>query len=381
MKILLSPNSTDPDALRKVYNQAVQEAEEIYLATAYLMDWSGIGRVDSSCKRLVFLVGVDFGLTRKAAMRSVLKWMPSGQSHFYGAVLTDGFHPKIAAWKTHAGEYYCLAGSSNLTKAGLSLNYEANMFSRVTVDEFKKVKRWFDSIIGDHAVPANIDYINNHYTEAKQTSGRSGHRTSLQLKLLPKGTACRKQVVGRREQQERFKEIGKQIRAEASRCVAGELTNFQFWKRFWDLWAHHPSRFQGSGLQFTGKSANWQQACAALLRVLEASKNTTKAELDRVVAAEIDELKNASNPCRGAWLSEMLCHYFPELYPINNAPVRTWLRENKWRTNRRDATEGQKYTDLARQLRFVVSKHRPAGAHNLAELDAAIWRWVHDNVK
>jgi hypothetical protein len=115
--------------------------------------------------------------------------------------------------------------------------------------------------------------------------------------------------------------------------------------------------------------------------VLEASKNTTKAELDRVVAAEIDELKNASNPCRGAWLSEMLCHYFPELYPINNAPVRTWLRENKWRTNRRDATEGQKYTDLARQLRFVVSKHRPAGAHNLAELDAAIWRWVHDNVK
>jgi hypothetical protein len=164
-------------------------------------------------------------------------------------------------------------------------------------------------------------------------------------------------------------------------CSSGSITNSQFWARFWDLWGRHSSRFQGSGLQFTAKSADWKQACGALITILDAGKTLSGAQLDHVVAGEIDRLKSGHNAARGAWLSEMLCHYFPERYPIKNAPVRKWLRRNRWQSDRRGATEGQKYIDLSKQLRRAVRVHKPAGARNLAELDAAIWRWVHDRAK
>jgi len=379
LKIFLGPNTKDPAALRDVYNKAVQEAEELYIATAYLMDWSGVQQVNPSCKRLVFLVGRDFGLTRKTAMLRVLNWMPSGAAYFYGAVLIGGFHPKFIAWKTHSGEHYCLIGSSNLSKAAFSDNHEANVLAKVSADEFRELCDWIDSIVENHAVPASKDYIENHYIETKLAGGKAKRKQAFQLKLqLPRGAACRKEVQGRRRQQARFNKIANKLRAEAARCSNGEITNGQFWERFWTLWTDSGSRFQGSGLQFTGKSANWRQACSALIKILEAGKTLSEAQLDQVVAGEIDALKKSGNPTRGAWLSEMLCHYFPELYPIKNAPVRKWLSQNKWRSDRRGATEGQKYTDLAKQLRRAVRDHRPAGARNLAELDAAIWRWVHD---
>ncbi len=85
------------------------------------------------------------------------------------------------------------------------------------------------------------------------------------------------------------------------------------------------------------------------------------------------------NPARGAWLSEMLCHYHPTKYPILNRPVRAWLVANHWRT-RRGSTEGQRYTQLAQQLRLALHE-RPAGARTLAELDAAIWQWVQDRLQ
>jgi hypothetical protein len=76
-------------------------------------------------------------------------------------------------------------------------------------------------------------------------------------------------------------------------------------------------------------------------------------------------------------LSEMLCHYFPELYPISNKPVQKWLSHIKLR-GRRGATEGQRYIDLAQKLRLAVQNEHPAGARNLAELDGAIWRRAVD---
>jgi hypothetical protein len=201
----------------------------------------------------------------------------------------------------------------------------------------------------------------------------------LQLNLhLPHGTACVREVRGRRLQQAKFKNVAAKIGGEAARCSKGEITNRQFWERFWRVWTDSGSRFQGSGLQFTGKSANWRQACSAMIRILDAGKSLNEAQLDQVVAAEIDHLKKSGNPTRGAWLSEMLCHYFPKLYPIKNEPVRKWLSMNKWRSDRRGATDGQKYINLAKKLRLAVRDHQPAGARDLAEPDAAIWRWVHD---
>ncbi len=40
MKILLSPNAGKATELRDVYKRAFSEAEEIYIASAYLTDWN-----------------------------------------------------------------------------------------------------------------------------------------------------------------------------------------------------------------------------------------------------------------------------------------------------------------------------------------------------
>jgi hypothetical protein len=88
MQIFLNPNHKEPDLLRDVYRRAFKQAEEICLATAYLTDWDLSHKLNPKCKRLTFLVGTDFGLTRKAAMLSVLKWIPkSTPFSFFGAVL------------------------------------------------------------------------------------------------------------------------------------------------------------------------------------------------------------------------------------------------------------------------------------------------------
>jgi len=111
--------------------------------------------------------------------------------------------------------------------------------------------------------------------------------------------------------------------------------------------------------------------------ILDAAKaQASKRALDVIVIQQIDNLAQLGNPARGAWLSEMLCHYFPDFYPVRNSPVKKWLKANKW-SGRRGASEGQRYVELAGQLRHAVQK-RPAGARNLAELDTIIWRSVYN---
>ena len=151
------------------------------------------------------------------------------------------------------------------------------------------------------------------------------------------------------------------------------MKNIAFWHRFWTLWSEHESRFQGQGIQFTGKAANWRQACHSFLTIVDAGQNG--AEADPIVSQEIDRLAELGNPMRGAWLSEMLCHFFPRLYPVKNGPVNRWLTYNKWR-GRRGTTEGQRYVELSQQLRRALDA-KPAGARDLAELDLAIWKWAN----
>ena len=77
MQIVLNPNATKGTELRDLYNRALDEAEELYIASAYLTDWDTSYKLGSACRRVVFLVGTDFGLTRKAAMLNVLRWVPN----------------------------------------------------------------------------------------------------------------------------------------------------------------------------------------------------------------------------------------------------------------------------------------------------------------
>ena len=76
----------------------------------------------------------------------------------------------------------------------------------------------------------------------------------------------------------------------------------------------------------TGKSAKWEESSGALSRILDEWRSSSSiARLDQIVSEEIDHLAKLKNPTRGAWLSEMLCHYFPEQYPMMNKPVKLSL--------------------------------------------------------
>lgn len=380
MRIVLNPFDGKLNQLRQIYTKAFAAAEELCIASAYLTDWDAGRKLGSKCKDVTFLVGTDFGLTRKAALRNVLHWMPTKITSFFGVVpqrFSAGFHPKLMAWRTASNKYFCLIGSSNLSKAGFSGNHEANVFLEITSGEFKNIRDWLNEIV-DLTIPVTEDWIEHHYQEAQRKSNaRLPHEIFEHVKLrLPNTAACRREVLDRRRQQGAFKDIQVELLSAARRCVRGKITSATFWRVFCDLWWSHDSRFQGSGLQFSGSTADWQQTCQSLINILDKVPTLSKPQLDHLVSVEIDGLKKRKNPTRGAWLTEMLCHYHPDLFPIMNKPIKAWLVKKKWRA-RPSNSEGQRYIQLAQQLRFAVQE-RPSGATNLAELDAAIWRWVHD---
>ncbi len=74
-------------------------------------------------------------------------------------------------------------------------------------------------------------------------------------------------------------------------------------------------------------------------------------------------------------MSEMLCHYLPDRYPILNRPVKEWLQRKRWKAQR-GSSQGNRYIELARKLREAVRQNEN-GPRNLAELDAVIWLSVH----
>jgi hypothetical protein len=378
--ILLNPDANHSKQLRDAYARAFGEATELYIASAYLTAWEPNPPLSRECKSIVFIAGTDFGLSRKAAMRNVLAWLPKhGACLFLAAprLMSGGFHPKIMAWQTKAHDYFAIVGSSNLSKAAFEHNYEANVLLQITKEQFKAIVSWLEPLIND-SVPVTEEWIEKHYTEAEITNSdkkSASPETAVNLDL-PNGATIAEAVSRRRLQQAAFKEISTDIEQAARLCAAGKMSDSSFWAEFWRLWAHHLSRFQGSGVQFSGRGAKWSDTCTSLVTILDAGKGKARnSQLDAIVSREIDHLKSLKNPMRGAWLTEMLCHYFPSLYPVVNAPVHKWLKQNHW-SARRGSSEGQKYIELARKLRYALKSH-PAGAKDLAELDHAIWAAVH----
>jgi hypothetical protein len=283
----------------------------------------------------------------------------------------------LIAWRTKTGKHYVLLGSSNLSKAAFGKNYEANASGLISPDQFRAITTWLEPLIAK-SVPVTEDWIEHHYKEAHLRSGNAGgggksggERTPAKI-AVPRGLSYAQGVKDRRKQQAAFKSLRKVIEKDVRLCAAGRISNLTFWRRFWDSWSMHESRFQGSGIQLSGKAANWRQACRSLNAVLKAAAaGGPQSALDALVSVEIDRLRRLRNPARGAWLSEMLCHFLPDAYPVRNAPVLKWLKAERWR-GRRGASEGQRYIDLATKLRGVVESGR-SDARNLAELDHVIW--------
>ena len=380
-KLLLNPN--DSNNLTECYKAAVSRSKELLIATAFLTEWPINTKLNKSCKSILVLVGTDFGLTRKRALNKLLKWVPAEKKNNILAVpaFSEGsFHPKIIAWKEGNGKYYALLGSSNLTNAAFDSNYEANIVQEITQKEFNSIKMWLRSIAEKSQVISS-DWI-KEYKEINRKSLGSSKRNKtqnndnvieLQIRILKKH---RSRILERRKQQKSFNEIKINMIKMLKECANGELSNKKFWTEFWGLWANHHSRFQGSGIQYTGKNANWKQACTSLLKIINGPKDIF--DLDIMVQSEIDYLKKKKNPVRGAWYTEMLCHFYPRYYPLLNQPVKEWLKLKKWNAQR-GATEGSKYIELARKMRNTIKQNREIAT--LAELDNVIWKIMDDYKK
>ena len=317
MKIILNPTD-NINELFQSYARAIKHAKELYIASAFLTDWSMTDRLNKECEKFLFLIGTDFGLTRKKACKNIIKWLPRKFKSDFLAVPTTqlgNFHPKVVAWKESDDDYYCIIGSSNLTNAAFKSNYEANVECQISEKDYQKIALWLEEI-ARNSQPINSDWL-AHYKERsfKYKQGKDDDVIKRVINItLPKGAKYREAIQDRRKQQKAFADIVEDLKKSMEDCAKGKITNDHFWNTFWSLWGTHKSRFQGSGLQITGKNADWKQSCNSVMNIINKSQSVSEIHLDRIVRQEIDSLANAGNPVRGAWLTEILCHYFPDLY-------------------------------------------------------------------
>ena len=146
MNIFLhTPNSASD--LQRFYHQAFDHAVELFIVTAYLTDWDSTLVLNQHCKQFGLIVGKDFGITRKAACISVMKWLPKRlKGRFMVAEGIGGFHPKAVFWRGANKSCFAIIGSSNLTRAAFESNYEANVCSEISEEEYKTAVKWFRQI-------------------------------------------------------------------------------------------------------------------------------------------------------------------------------------------------------------------------------------------
>ena len=375
IEIILHPlGALHKQSLTDLYDRAISEAVELLIVTAYLTDWRPKSALRNYCEEFSFIVGTDFGITTKKACRSALKWLPKTMKNdFLAADEISGFHPKLVLWKNRKAERHILLGSSNLTQAAFTTNYEANAYSRISAKQYNAIKEWIDSV-RTRCSPICEDWIEKYKETTRPKNGRKPPVVSFDL---PSGKDISAVVKKRRAQQKAFAGIRSQLINLIVSCAAGKISNANFYERMMKLWGHHKSRFQGRGFEIAGKHSDWKQVCISLSTVLAKASTLPVGTIDNLVRKEIDKLASGDNPNRGAWLSEMLCHFFPEKYPIVNNPVKAWLKHNKY-SNSSKASEGARYIDLSVKLRNALKSDPAYAAKNLADLDHAIWKW-YDN--
>lgn len=361
--------------LSDVYSAAFADAVELYVVSAYLTDWNEELKLGSKLKSFRFIVGKDFGITRKLACLKVLKWLPaSRKADFLVADNIQGFHPKAIFWIAANGKAYSLIGSSNLTRAAFSKNYEANVFTPMSEDDYKLAKAWIKEI-ESKSVGVTEDWI-ERYVESKipianrsTSPGKSSASPVIYFSLArpPDTTSL---LNARRLQLKQYKKKQKLLIQFFRDCANRKISSEEFFSvlpKFWDM--SLGNRLQGKGWERRGKVADFHALASSFLRILDAAAS----DRDDVAVFEMDSLASSENPARKAFLSEMLCLAFPSYYPVLNKPVADYLKAMKFRSPK-GASEGAKYIDLARKLRSFLTQNPQHPAKTLAEIDTLIWR-------
>jgi hypothetical protein len=382
MDLLLLPDSSK-SKLADVYLRAFRKSTHLYIVSAYLTHWDIEEDLGQQCESFTFIVGKDFGITRRAACKRVLEWLPKKwHEEFLVAEGIQGFHPKAVFWREVGGSCYALVGSSNLSKAAFSSNHEANGYSLISKTTFKAAEKWIEKLANNCAT-LDVNWLAG-YQEAEQPrkpkrqvqydeadDAAVYHLVLPDPKILPRLNDV---LTRRRAQMRQFAKVRSKLIA-AFRTAADKKgwqanDDSEFYLQLNDLWSYYRNnRFQGAGWERQGRNSNFQELAISVVRVLKA----TEMSRDRVVRLEIDRLAGAGVSTRGALFSEMLCQLFPNRYYVLNSPIRHWLQETGVATVR-GATQGANYIRSARLLRIALSRAKKYPAKNLAELDAVIWR-------
>lgn len=380
MNIFLHAPDSENNLIR-IYQHAFNKAKELFLVTAYLTAWDTSLVINDKCERFRLIIGKDFGITRKEACRAVMKCLPPKRmAQFLVADLISGFHPKAMFWKEADNKFFALVGSSNLTLAAFESNYEANTSFEITEEEYRAAKEWISSI-EKQSVPVSEDWLNK-YVEATQAGGNSGNKKKpgttnkpVAELNLPRPRSITRLLEERRKNINEFQKHRDGLIDQFRRCANGEITSAQFYERLPEFWSHDiGDRLQGEGWVISGKHSDFNALSTSILAIINASDE----DRDDVVSEEIDRLQENGVATRKAFLSEMLCLNFPDLYPVINGPVNAFLRDIEYRAPRK-ASEGARYVDLAIKLRASLAQHPDYPAKSLAELDAVIWREYSDS--
>ncbi|WP_407364238.1 hypothetical protein HKW97_24195 (plasmid) [Pseudomonas luteola] len=383
MDLILLPKKSEALSLEKIYHRALSRSKELYIVSAYLTEWGIEESIGSQCESFLFIVGKDFGITRKNACRAVLKWLPDDRhQEFMVAESINGFHPKAMFWRELDSKCYALLGSSNLTKAAFSTNYEANGFSAISDEQFELSLEWIEQV---HGVSVTLDETwLNKYEEARQPARGGRPKTDepvdgeevyhLPLPAIRKLKGYQPYLEQRRDQMKIFRRRRAELEAlfrTTSRIKNwNEARSDDFYYKLTSLWffGEEGSRFQGKGWERKGRNSDFRELSKSLVHVLEAPF----ASRDRVVIREIDRLTQLRIPTRGALFSEMLCQFFPKHYFVLNSPVRDWFVGLDF-SFPRGLSKGERYVNRARLLRTALDRAENYPAENLAELDCIIW--------
>lgn len=375
MEVVLH-TSEQRSGLGKHYRTAFKDAVELYVVSAYLTEWDREVKLTPTCERFRFIIGKDFGITRKKACLDVLKWLPaSRKADFLVADEITGFHPKAVIWRNAKGQAFMLIGSSNMSRAAFDGNVEANVMVPVSQKVFEEAKAWIDWI-EERSVPVSEDWLDQYVEAERKAGGSGGKRTPARqgkspvvtFKLpRPSNTADRLRV--RRKQLAAYDKRRNGLMQLFRRAASARITSSQFFEELPKHWSMEiGNRLQGKGWERKGKHADFQELAASFVAILGAEKR----HRDDVVRAQLDYLDTRGNSARKAFLSEMLCLRFPNEYPVLNDPVQQFLVKNRF-TAPRGSSEGARYVDLAKKLRMALRANPNYPAKNLAELDLLIW--------
>jgi hypothetical protein len=363
--------------LRSFYRRAFEEAVELFIVSAYLTAWDDELTINPECYQFRIIIGKDFGITRKAACEQVLSWLPpERKNQFLVADRIAGFHPKAVFWKEKNGRSFAVVGSSNLTRAAFETNYEVNSYLALSSAEYRAARKWL-RVIEAQSVPISEDWLSK-YQEApppqasarRAKSGRNGNNDGSLIEFqLPKPAGADKIVVERREQLANYATHRDGLFRLFRRRAREQITDEDFYKQLPRYWGHEKGdRFQGYGWHISGRNSDFGALATSFLRIV----NSPPEDRDNIVSEEIDKLAATKVPARRAFFSEMLCLRFPDLYPVLNKPIESFLKKERFRPARK-ASEGARYLDLAQKLRVALLQNPDHPAKNLAELDAVIW--------